>query len=416
MASGYARLAEVLGDPSKQNLGDQQGALECYGRTIELLESIPAWDEDAGILIAVGAAYQGRGTIQLALGRTDEAIGSMERGMTLTERAAEIDPGQEELPRRVAYGRANLGRIQEQIGRPRDAIRNYGFYESFARSQIEANPDDLMMRGNLAVALSRIANLQLHWLDEHEQALERYEEALAIAQENADADPTNARWRKSLASSHQSLGGALMELGRIPEAVERFEHAREVAREVVEADPEDQHAQRQHATVHFWLGSAALEGGDAQGAVEHLLRYEALVRALIERSPDYAVVQRDLGVALSRLGEALTEAGRYDEAEAKARAAVEQYEALSASNPEDAPLRTDRYRARFELAIALVAGAEAGLDAERRWRDARRAFVEVRDMAGILLAEDLLTGTDREGAETLDGWIARCEAALAGEE
>ncbi|HUI08146.1 MAG TPA: tetratricopeptide repeat protein [Verrucomicrobiae bacterium] len=132
-------------------------------------------------------------------------------------------------------------------------------------------PNDLLLRNNLGIALTRAGRFQ--------EAIGRYEEAIRLQPQYADA--------------HYNLGIALERSGRLGEAIAQYEQA-------LHLRPDD-------AEGHYNLGVTLQRMGRVQEALGH---YE---RALQLR-PGYAEAHYNLGIALARSGRVPEAVGHFEEA------------------------------------------------------------------------------------------------------
>jgi tetratricopeptide (TPR) repeat protein len=128
------------------------------------------------------------------------------------------------------------------------------------RKAVDLNPDDARVHTNLGTALEETGK--------PEEALAEYRRSLELNDQSSQA--------------HNNLGSILAQQGKLDEALAQFERA-------VELNPENGRAQSN-------LGGALSEKGRTEEALEHLRKGVAL-------EPRFADGQNNLGAALARAGE-----------------------------------------------------------------------------------------------------------------
>jgi protein O-GlcNAc transferase len=225
------------------------------------------------------------GTALVRQGRTDEAIATYERAITLAPRLAR------------AHG--NLGNALRARGETRGALAAYE-----RAIAIQPSPAHYFNLGNL----HREAG-------ESERAIGRYREAIALAPNHAAAHHNLGRLlleRGDAAGAERTFRAALSALPAEPMlraglssallAQRRLDEALDVADDAELEHPESFEAARA-------VGNALAVMGDHEGAVEALARAQEL-------APQVAEVESDLGCSLLRLD-------RFEEAELALRSALE---------------------------------------------------------------------------------------------
>lgn len=127
------------------------------------------------------------------------------------------------------------------------------------RKAVELNPDDARAHNNLGTALSENGKL--------DEALAEYRRSLELNEQSSQA--------------HNNLGSVLAQQGKLYDALAQFQRA-------VELNPDNGHAQSN-------LGGALSEMGRTEEALDHLRKGVAL-------EPNSAEAQNNLGAAVARAG------------------------------------------------------------------------------------------------------------------
>ncbi|MCA8962198.1 MAG: tetratricopeptide repeat protein, partial [Planctomycetes bacterium] len=127
-----------------------------------------------------------------------------------------------------------------------------------------------------------------------DQARRAFEEALAIAQRLADAEPDRADYQRDLSVSHERMGDLYVALGQGDQARRAFEQALAIAQRLADAEPDRADYQRDLA-LSFERMASVFEGEEA---VSWSDRAVALRRRALSLQPEAAVLGRELAISL----------------------------------------------------------------------------------------------------------------------
>ena len=240
-------------------------ALEYYSRGLSLLG-----EEECGRQID---AYHHQGDVCQQLGKTDEALVSFRKMLSMSFR----------LNMRAKGGAAHnrIGRLRRDTGMLDEAFRHLGT----GLALFEACGDE---RG-VASSLDDIG--KLHWLrGDYPRALDQMRRALTMRRRVGD--------RRSIALSYNNLGLVFQDSGQFKEALESFSQALRVRQEIGDMIGT--------ITTLNNLGSVALDQGDHDRALRVFVDALAVARDVGDRNKVASV--------LVNLGEAQVSTGRLAEA------------------------------------------------------------------------------------------------------
>jgi tetratricopeptide (TPR) repeat protein len=183
-----------------------------------------------------------------------------------------------------------------------------------------------------------------------EEALARFEEAIAIAQKLADAYPTVTDFQDSLAISHDMIGGVLRGTGKLHEALAAHEKCLAIRQKLADAFPKMTNIQNNLAGCHSSVA------GD--------------LRAL-GRLDEARVHYKQSADGLKRLGLAQQASGKTAEAADYFRRAGSVYKEIPARTPQDL----------YELACcqALLSGLAGAAGSGVTAADGRKAAKQAMD-------------------------------------
>ena len=276
LASAYSRFAHIQGNPFDNNLGDPEGALASYERSLELLQGLLARDPDrvrtrveiaarelwigevleasGGVEDALSAfqrcldhlelsraaataersgtlsamvvdhglrARTGRGRVLLASDRPEAAVEALREAVEQGERAL-ADATSDRLRAAVAIARSTLADALAAAGDVAGARRAYEDAVHAFAGLAERLP---LHVGNELAAESSLSTL-LFAAGETDEALRRFEQLVARRREQVAADPRNAREIHNLATELHRLALAQAATGLGPEARTSWEEVR----------------------------------------------------------------------------------------------------------------------------------------------------------------------------------------------
>jgi tetratricopeptide (TPR) repeat protein len=87
------------------------------------------------------------------------------------------------------------------------------------------------------------------------EAKKRYEQCLALAEQQAKANPTSAAAQRDVSVSYNKLGDVAVQIGQLSEAKKRYEQGLALAGQLAKANPTSAEAQRDLAVSHCRLAS-----------------------------------------------------------------------------------------------------------------------------------------------------------------
>jgi tetratricopeptide (TPR) repeat protein len=362
MVCALGRLAEIQGSIATARPGNAQSARATVARGLALSDK--AWPQRAAdwrlaswtMRLLVVKAQLAR-----ADGRLDDAVAALQHVSDRGTEALRHPQGAEGflyLSSGIANGHLNLAQVYDHgnlpsLGRPDDALREFRRAEQTLRDVLarkadlaeldrKAAPGDVSteayVRHQIAVIHGGRALVHLRQ-DDLPAMRAQAEAAVALMQQNVQADPRNVAWRDGLMTECNTLALALLRLGDAAGAVVAAQQAWDAAQALVQDEGEQSkwaHASVQALLAGHW-GRALLSNGRASEALP-LLRQALQHWRGQGGGPD--ALRRVAAFELSA-AQALRSLGHLAEACQGAQAAVEQLSPLCLT-----PLPADRTAAR----------------------------------------------------------------------
>jgi tetratricopeptide (TPR) repeat protein len=130
---------------------------------------------------------------------------------------------------------------------------------------------------------------------------EYYAQALTIAQELLQAQPTDNGRKRGVAGTHERIGDSLLRTNQAAAAAKEYTAAARLYKEVADSDPKNVDAQADLARLLYSQGLAAERTGDKVAAASYF-RGSLTIRSQRDHLKSETYAQRDLMMSLARVG------------------------------------------------------------------------------------------------------------------
>jgi serine/threonine-protein kinase len=218
------------------------------------------------------------------------------------------------------------------------------FYQQFLRDQ----GDDPGVRREAGRAFQRVGYIN-SLLGRHAEAVQAYQQALALHGRLAGEFPDAPEYRDDLAISQHDLARLYHETGKLDEAEAAYGEARDLYEHLAGTYPGQSDYRSNWALTYQnlgWLYSESAKIQQAEGAYRQALR---LLETLTHEHPGVQKYQRQVASVQSSLGSLYKQLGRTEEAEAAFHRALPLQERLVADNPTVVGYRKDLAETQHQL-------------------------------------------------------------------
>jgi tetratricopeptide (TPR) repeat protein len=376
LASGYEKMADVLGRPSTPNLGDVPGAVAAYRKAQAARERLLAGQPgDPELLKEMSSTSQKMSRAIDVMGDTAGATEEARKAVLIEETLSASDRSPEQVLR-LASSYANHGYLLyvgdqtvESLDWLRKGARLLEQLEASGWNRTEVQAQLASVYGNLALELFHGRPVP-GVVPDLEAALDMQRKAVALMRSRAGEAASDTTLQRRLMLSTMRLGEILERTGDRPSARD-----------------------------HYLQGLAA---------AERLARADA---ANIQAQTDFGWTCYQLGTLLARDGDTKAAFARLDQA-------VKVFEPVIAADPANLFTRVQvaRYEEGFGHAHGAL-GADQSLSRATRqahWREARARFQKAHAFWTEMRDKGIGLGADAALPDTLAREIARCDAALGG--
>lgn len=256
LAQAHTTLGDVLGNPNLANLGDASGALESYGRGLQIRE-------------------------QLAL----------------------EEPNNPERRRGVAVSNQRVANMLQVGNDIKGAADHYRHAAEIGESLIREHPDNVPYRRELALSYQFLALTSLS-LGELVEAKDFQLKTIALRERNHAADPQNATALSDVFTGYMMMIPVLGRQGDVAGAKDYGQKALDVVDKMLAQNPNSFNNLGSLRGLHQRLADLFLGIGDGNSALEHAREEMRINEQMRATQPTNVNVRRSQGLTHLHLGKA----------------------------------------------------------------------------------------------------------------
>jgi tetratricopeptide (TPR) repeat protein len=147
-----------------------------------------------------------------------------------------------------------------------------------------------------------------------QEALDAYQQGLAIAKRLAEEDKSNAGWQRDLSVSYNKVGGVLEVQGKLQDAMDAYQQSLNIRRTLADQDKSNAGWQRDLSVSYERVGNVLEAQGKLQDALDAYQQSLNIRRTLADQDKSNAGWQRDLSVSDEKVGGVLEAQGKLQDA------------------------------------------------------------------------------------------------------
>ena len=271
LAQAYTKIGNIQGATYKANLGDSDGAVKSYEKSIEVLEKLlKRSPQKIEYLQSYFEANDSKTLLLVRLNRWSEAQKSGEKILEVSRKMAEIEPDNLDFQIKVVRSYQTMGDVVNFAGGNPASIEWYQRALTEAEKNYAKHPQNETVRRNVIVPLQRIGTKSeyeaeiLKELGESSAVIapiyleaEKYHRRSKMLAESLKRDfPNNEIYSRYIAAININLGTALARIGKGEEGLPLIKSSCEMFAEVTENDPKNYEAKRDVAECLQYLAFA----------------------------------------------------------------------------------------------------------------------------------------------------------------
>jgi eukaryotic-like serine/threonine-protein kinase len=375
LAAAYRRIGDVQGYALESNLGETQGAITSYKKSLALWQSL-ARAAPNNIEDQLNLAYVHRILSDMFYNTgTKGAREELLQAIAISDRLVNIDSSNAEIQTERITEYKDLGDYQDVEGRSAEALVSYRNALAAAESVQEKKRNDRNLQQLISKLQVKIGN-ELATLGFRSEALQINQSGLDSYQALAQ-DPTDSKTKREMAVTMWFRGNILMMDGSPAAAQRIFKSALSMVQAMEKADSQNVVLQLDAAGFDAGIGWALThEGRRAEGLL--LLQKSTLVlQQHLARDPSYRDIPYWLGQRQILIGETLAEMGRIHDALDMYRKGLANLRAAAGADME-ASVQCDIAAAYLRIGDTLAILTEQ--------RQAAKNYQEALDIVGPLTA------------------------------
>jgi eukaryotic-like serine/threonine-protein kinase len=318
LAAAYEKVADIQGNPYSANLGDTAGALVNYRKALAIRDALAADPADKQARRELAQSCNKVGDELELMGDLNGALDYYRRSLEILELLSKEDSTNNQLRRDLAGSYDSIGDTLAKTGDAKAALDDLRKALAIRDALAASDPGNNDSRRALAISYNKVASALVASGDSIE-ALGNSQKALAIFVTLAAANPNDARARRELSVSYSRTGDVFWASGDKNKALENYREALKIREELSAADPTNAQAKRDLAIAYGNLGSTLAEVEDSSGASDALHKSLVIFESLSAKDPSNAVARLDLAFCCTTLAEASATLGSQEKLTAGVR-------------------------------------------------------------------------------------------------
>ena len=313
LASAYEKLGSVQGDYLENNLGDAEGTLTSYKKSLELRKQIESRSRDWNDRVALAIGYRLVAHQQWANGEARAARDNIGRAIAISEALNQEHANNWKIIYELSFDHEVSGRI----GYPGDPLATEKIIKDY-RQVLEADeillkttPNDVRLLYGYAIDLSSLGTM----LERSDPlaALANYKKALEIDLRLTGLS-NDVRYRRGVAMNYGSIGSVYDNLGDYQRAADSDEKDLAIYLELTRSDPKNVLFRQGMAITYVNTGVAHQRVGQIGLAVDDSTKGVEIMRTLVASATPKAFQRVIFAAILAAQGTVLTAAGKTDAA------------------------------------------------------------------------------------------------------
>jgi serine/threonine-protein kinase len=308
LAAGYFQLGVLT-----EKIGGKTEALAVHQKSLALRRELAAAPgADVEMRLDVARSLGAVAGLLRATGDQEGALAAFEEERDLAAALAAESPT-DAVRQQLASGHHGVGMLRSEMSKPAEALQADEQARAIWQQLADANPAVTEFQSALAQSNNNIG-LLMSRTGNPAEALKAWERAQSILQHLADANPAVTQFQNDLARSHNNMGFLLWQTGKPAEALKAFEKTRAISQKLADAHLAVTDFQRTLALSHNNIGAMLILLGKPAEALEACEQARAIHQKLADGNPAVTHFQFDLALSHHNIGLLLAQTGKLAEA------------------------------------------------------------------------------------------------------
>jgi eukaryotic-like serine/threonine-protein kinase len=317
LVDAYTKLGNLQGNPYDQNICDTEGALASFRKGFliagPLVRSQP---DDPQALRELGLLQQSQSEVLFGMGRTQEAVASMQSAAATLEKLASRSDA---TPATICEAAAAYGSLADErgqsgvssLGDRNGALAGYRKVLDLDHRALQQDPRFVRALRGVGIMRMKIGDVESQ--TDPAAALAEYRQALDAVAALPAAEKDGVFIQRVRAQILRKLAAAQADVGDYTQSLSNFGESRRVLEKLANADPDDSRARNDLASLFendalvyedlvTDIGPAEHSNAYRENAVTLLQSAETIYEDLLKKDPKSRLWRTLLGDILVRLG------------------------------------------------------------------------------------------------------------------
>jgi len=207
----------------------------------------------------------------------------------------------------------DLGDVLAAQGKLQEALEVYEQGLAIKKSLTDQDKSDQGRLRDFAQSFENVGDV-LVAQGKLQEALETYEQQLTIAQRLSEQSPSNNGLKQNLADSYINVGDVLRKQGKLQDAMGAYQQSLAIAKSLTERDKSNPHWQRELWLSNQRVGEVLVRQGKLQEGLDAYQQNLEIQRTLTDQDKTNADSERNLALSYEDVGDVLSAQGKLQEA------------------------------------------------------------------------------------------------------
>lgn len=371
LALAYLKIGNVQGESYRANLGDSEGALHSYRKSVEILENlVRANPTNTEYLKNLHEASQSSAFVLVRLQQWKEAESFGQRLLDIGEKLVVLAPDNQDFQSLLARSYQIKGDTAEFSGGDEETIQWYRRSLQEAEKIVARNPVDERGRRTLTVAVQRLGT-RLEYYAEilrekgepdsrlavlYTEAEQLHRRSVELSEALQREFPQNQVYSRFVAATSINLGTALARIGKGSEGIPYLLRSLETLRAISEQDAKNNEAKRDIAELWQYMAFARLAMNEKDAAIEANRKSLKILEEVTASDPSNFEFLKQTHMTYNNTGDIYAAQGKLSEALEYYTKGMDYMAKMSAVNNSSqiAVLRSESNRKIGEVNLALA--------------------------------------------------------------
>lgn len=329
LALAYLKIGNAQGEIYRANLGDSEGAMQSYLKSVEILDDLARENpESVEYLKNLHQASQQTAFLMVRTQRWKEAEEMGQRLLTIGKKLIELEPDNPDHRNLLARSYQIKGDTVEFSGGDAETLKWYRQALEEAEKIFEKNPAGEMARRLLTVALQRVGTRLEYYAETLKETgapdsqvaplyaeAERSHRRSVELSESLERDfPQNEAYTRFVAATSTNLGTAMARVGRGTEGVPYILRSLDAMRAISASDPNNNEARRDIAEQWQYMAFARDAMNQKREAIEANQKSLKILEEITAVDPSNFEFLKQTHLTYNNTGDILLKEGKLSDA------------------------------------------------------------------------------------------------------